>query len=137
MSAENKALFQDFIDGMNNQDYTFIDRLIDPNFVDHDPAPGQAPGLQGIKDLMKMLFTAFPDIHVTIDHVVADGDTVAGAATTTGTQDGDFMGIPKSGKKISMREVHMMRVTDDKMVEHWGLGDGMSMMQQLGVLDQE
>jgi len=84
-----------------------------------------------------MFFTAFPDIHVTIDHVVADGDTVAGAATTTGTQDGDFMGIPKSGKKISMREVHMMRVTDDKMVEHWGLGDGMSMMQQLGVLDQE
>ena len=95
MSAENKALFQDFIDGMNNQDYTFIDRLIDPNFVDHDPAPGQAPGLQGIKDMMKMFFTAFPDIHVTIDHVVADGDTVAGAATTTGTQDGDFMGIPK------------------------------------------
>ena len=137
MSAENKALFQAFIDGMNNQDYTFIDRLIDPNFVDHDPAPGQAPGLQGIKDLMKMLFTAFPDIHVTIDHVVADGDTVAGAVTTTGAQDGDFMGIPKSGKKISMREVHMMRVTDDKMVEHWGLGDGMSMMQQLGVLDQE
>mgnify|MGYP001156896370 FL=1 len=137
MSAENKALFQDFIDGMNNQDYTFIDRLIDPNFVDHDPAPGQAPGLQGIKDLMKMFFTAFPDIHVTIDHVVADGDTVAGAVTTTGTQDGDFMGIPKSGKKISMREIHMMRVADGKMVEHWGLGDSMSMMQQLGVLDQE
>ena len=137
MSAENKALFQAFIDGMNNQDYTFIDRLIDPNFVDHDPAPGQAPGLQGIKDLMKMLFTAFPDIHVTIDHVVADGDTVAGAVTTTGAQDGDFMGIPKSGKKISMREIHMMRVSDGKMVEHWGLGDSMSMMQQLGVLDQE
>ena len=137
MSEEIKSLFQQFVNGMNNKDNSFLDRLVDPNFIDHDPAPGQAQGLQGLKDMMQMFFTAFPDIHITVNRLVADGDTVAGAVTTEGTQDGDFMGIPKSGKKISMSEMHMMRFEDGKMVEHWGIADGMTMMQQLGVLDQE
>jgi predicted ester cyclase len=122
---------------MNKKDASFVDRLVDPNFVDHDPAPGQAPGLQGIKDLMQMFFTAFPDLHVTVNRLVADEDTVAGAVTTEGTQDGDFMGIPKSGMKISITELHMMRIANGKMVEHWGVGDGMTMMQQLGVMGED
>jgi predicted ester cyclase len=137
MSAENRALFQEFVNGMNKKDASFVDRLVDPNFVDHDPAPGQAPGLQGIKDLMQMFFTAFPDLHVTVNRLVADEDTVAGAVTTVGTQDGDFMGIPKSGMKISITELHMMRIANGKMVEHWGVGDGMTMMQQLGVMGED
>jgi steroid delta-isomerase-like uncharacterized protein len=137
MSAENRALFQEFVNGMNNKDVSFVDRLVDPDFVDHDPAPGQAPGLQGIKDLMQMFFTAFPDLHVTVNRLVADEDTVAGAVTTEGTQDGDFMGIPKSGMKISITELHMMRIANGKMVEHWGVGDGMTMMQQLGVMGED
>jgi steroid delta-isomerase-like uncharacterized protein len=137
MSAENRALFQEFVNGMNKKDASFVDRLVDPDFVDHDPAPGQAPGLQGIKDLMQMFFTAFPDLHVTVNRLVADEDTVAGAVTTEGTQDGDFMGIPKSGMKISITELHMMRIANGKMVEHWGVGDGMTMMQQLGVMGED
>jgi steroid delta-isomerase-like uncharacterized protein len=137
MSAENRALFQEFVNGMNKKDASFVDRLVDPDFVDHDPAPGQAPGLQGIKDLMQMFFTAFPDLHVTVNRLVADEDTVAGAVTTVGTQDGDFMGIPKSGMKISITELHMMRIANGKMVEHWGVGDGMTMMQQLGVMGED
>ncbi|MDE0823541.1 MAG: ester cyclase [Dehalococcoidia bacterium] len=137
MSAENRALFQEFVNGLNNKDVSFVDRLVDPDFVDHDPAPGQAPGLQGIKDLMQMFFTAFPDLHVTVNRLVADEDTVAGAVTTEGTQDGDFMGIPKSGMKISITELHMMRIANGKMVEHWGVGDGMTMMQQLGVMGED
>ena len=137
MSAENRALFQEFVNGMNKKDVSFVERLVDPDFVDHDPAPGQAPGLQGIKDLMQMFFTAFPDLHVTVNRLVADEDTVAGAVTTEGTQDGDFMGIPKSGMKISITELHMMRIANGKMVEHWGVGDGMTMMQQLGVMGED
>ena len=137
MSAENRALFQEFVNGMNKKDASFVDRLVDLDFVDHDPAPGQAPGLQGIKDLMQMFFTAFPDLHVTVNRLVADEDTVAGAVTTEGTQDGDFMGIPKSGMKISITELHMMRIANGKMVEHWGVGDGMTMMQQLGVMGED
>ena len=137
MSAENRALFQEFVNGMNNKDVSFVDRLVDLDFVDHDPAPGQAPGLQGIKDLMQMFFTAFPDLHVTVNRLVADEDTVAGAVTTEGTQDGDLMGIPKSGMKISITELHMMRIANGKMVEHWGVGDGMTMMQQLGVMGED
>jgi len=72
MSAENKALFNQFIDGMNAKDISIIDRLISPNFVDHDPMPGQDPGIEGMRGLMQMFFSAFPDIKVTTHHLVAE-----------------------------------------------------------------
>jgi len=122
---------------MNNKDAGFVDRIVDPNLVDHDPARGQAAGLQGLKDLMDMFFVAFPDLKVTLNRVVAEGDTVAGAVTTEGTQTGDFMGIPASDKKISITEMHMLRIASGKMVEHWGVADGMTMMQQLGVMPED
>lgn len=134
MSEENKAIFREFVNGMNTKDNSFIDRRVNPDFVDHNPAPGQEPGLQGMKDLMQGFFTAFPDINVTINALVAEGDIVSGAVTTEGTQNGDFMGIPATGKKISISEMHMIRFDNGKMVEHWGVGDGMAMMQQLGLM---
>ncbi len=136
MSEENKALMQQFIDGMNAQDDSFIDRLVDPNYIEHDPEPGQAPGAEGLRDLMKMLFSGFPDIKGTVNQMVAEGDVVAVALTTSGTHNGDFMGIPATGKKISITEVHMVRLSGGKMVEHWGLADGMTMMQQLGQMPE-
>ncbi len=137
MSAENKAIMQQFVDGMNAQDDSFIDRLVDPNYIEHDPEPGQAPGAEGLRGIMKMLFTGFPDIKVTVNQMIAEGDVVSVAVTTTGTHNGDFMGIPATGKEISITEVHMMRMVSGKMVEHWGLADGMGMMHQLGVMPAE
>ena len=120
------------MDGMNAHDVTFIDRLVDSNFLDHDPAPGQGDGLQGLRDLMVMFFTGFPDIKVTMNQVIAEGDIVAGAMTTEGTHVGDFMGIPAANKKVSFTELHVVRIANGKMTEHWGVGDGITMMQQLG-----
>ena len=106
------------MDGMNAHDVTFIDRLVDPNFLDHAPAPGQADGLQGLRDLRVMFFTGFPDIKVTMNQVIAQGDIVAGAMTTEGTHTGDFMGIPATNKKVSFTELHMVRIANGKMTEH-------------------
>ena len=81
--------------------------------------------------MMGMFVGAFPDLNVVVDHWVAEGDLVAGVMTTKGTQTGEFMGMPDSGKKFSVREMHMVRVANGKMAEHWGLANEMSMMQQL------
>ena len=136
MSEENKAFFKRFVDGMNAKDVGAIEQLMSPNFVDHDLPPGQAPGIEGMREMMRGFFAGFPDLKVKINQLIAEGDLAVGAMTTEGTQTGEFMGIPASGKKISMTEMHMVRVVDGKAVEHWGVADAMGMMQQLGVTPQ-
>ena len=116
---------------LNAKDMATMESLIAHDFVDNDAKPGMAPGRQGMIDMMGMFVGAFPDLNVVVDHWVAEGDLVAGVMTTKGTQTGEFMGMPASGKKFSVREMHMVRVANGKMAEHWGLADEMSMMQQL------
>ena len=116
---------------LNAKDMATIESLIADDFVDNDAKPGMAPGRQGMIDMMGMFVGAFPDLNVVVDHWVAEGDLVAGVMTTKGTQTGEFMGMPASGKKFSVREIHMVRVANGKMAEHWGLANEMSMMQQL------
>ena len=116
---------------LNAKDMATIESLIADDFVDNDAKPGMAPGRQGMIDMMGMFVGAFPDLNVVVDHWVAEGDLVAGVMTTKGTQTGEFMGMPASGKKFSVREMHMVRVANGKMAEHWGLANEMSMMQQL------
>ena len=98
---------------------------------------GQEPGTEAMKQMMSMFFTAFPDMHSHVDFMVAEGDIVAGRMTTTGTNQGDFMGIPATGKKITMTETHIVRIANGKAVEHWGNADELGMMHQLGVIPSE
>ena len=137
MSEQNKAIFLQFIDGMNAHDLSVIDQVIDPSFVNHDPMPGQDNGIQGLKDMMGMFYAAFPDLIVTLTQIVAEGDLVVGRMITEGTQTGDFMGIPGSDKKISLPEMHMIRIANGKAVEYWSVVDSMLMMQQLGVIPED
>ena len=116
---------------LNAKDIATMESIIADDFVDNDAKPGMAPGRQGMIDMMGMFVGAFPDLNVVVDHWVAEGDLVAGVMTTKGTQTGEFMGMPASGKKFSVREIHMVRVANGKMAEHWGLANEMSMMQQL------
>ncbi len=136
MSEENKALLQQFVDGMNAKDLSVIDRIVDADFVEHDPGPGQGKGKgpEGLKRMMQMFYTGFPDLKVTVKQMIGEGDLVAGAMTTEGTQTGVFMGIPGSDKKVSFSEMHMVRVASGKIVEHWGVIDVTAMMQQLDVI---
>lgn len=102
--------------------------------IEHNPVPGQTPSREGMKQLMSMFFSAFPDLHSSIDVLVAEGDIVAGRMTTTGTHKGDFMGIAATGKQVNFTETHIVRIVNGKAVEHWGNSDDMTMMQQLGVI---
>jgi len=122
---------------LNDKNVNAVDELMAANYIDHNPAPGVPSGTEGMKQLMSMFFSAFPDLHATIDVLVAEGDLVVGRMTNTGTHTGDFMGIPATGKKVSFTETHIVRIADGKAVEHWGNQDDMGMMQPLGVIPAE
>ena len=136
MSEQNKAVFEKLMSALNAKDMAAMESLIADDFVDNDAMPGMAPGRQGMIDMMGMFVGAFPDLNVVVEHWVAEGDLVVGGMTTKGTQNGEFMGMPASGKKFSVREMHMVRVANGKMAEHWGLSNEMSMMQQLGLMPE-
>ncbi len=101
MSEENKALFRRFVDGIiNARNVDAIDDFMAADYVEHNPMPGMGPGSAGMKQMMGMFFSAFPDLTSSVEQLVAEGDVVVGVMTTTGTHRGEFMGIPASGKKI-------------------------------------
>ena len=91
-------------------------------------------GREAVKQMPAMLHSAFPDFHTTINDLIAEGDKVVVSMTWSGTQQGEWMGMPPSGKRMSINVIDIFRVADGKFVEHWGLMDGMTMMQQLGAM---
>ena len=135
MSEENKALFRRFVDDVvNNRNFGAIDDLMDTNYVEHNPLPGMDAGSAGMKQTLEMFTSAFPDLRSTIDELIAEDDKVVGVMTTTGTHQGEFMGTPASGKQIKVTEIHVVRIVNGKAVEHWGLQEDLSLMQQIGAM---
>ena len=135
ISEENKALYRRVVDEVfTNGNVDLIDDLIDPNWVDHSPVPGQEPGLDGLKKMVIIFRTTFPDLRSTVEDLIAEGDKVVGRRTTTGTHQGEFMGIAPTNKRVTISEIHIVRIANSKAVEHWGLSDDLGMMQQLGVI---
>jgi steroid delta-isomerase-like uncharacterized protein len=110
-----------------------IDTLLTDDFVEHMPAPGQANDRQGAKDFIGMMLQAFPDLNFSIDRQIAEGDTVSSVGKMTGTHKGDFMGVPATGRKVSINVMDTGRVRGGKFSEHWGMVDVPALMDQLGV----
>jgi steroid delta-isomerase-like uncharacterized protein len=134
MSAEqNKALVRrGFEEGMNQHNLNVFDELLAPNYVNHNmPAP--APGPEGFRQVVSMFLTAFPDFHVTLEDVIADGDKVATRGTWRGTHQGEFMGIPATGKSVAVSYSDIWRIENGRAVENWVQMDMLGLMQQLGV----
>ena len=137
MSTEqNKALIGRFIEEIFNRgNMSVVEALFAPDFVEHEQLPPGIPNnREGVKVLTSMLRNAFPDFKATIDDIVAEGDKVVIRMTWSGTQKGEFMGIPATGKRVSFGVIDIIRIADGKFVEHWGQMDSMGMMQQLGAI---
>ena len=131
----NKAQFRrTYEEGLNRGDLAVADELIDPECLDHEAHPGGDRGPESMRALITMLRTAFPDLHFAIEHLVAEGDTVAGRVTLSGTHEGPLMGIPPTGRSVRQASMHFVRFRDGKAIEHWGVRDDLSMMRQLGVI---
>ncbi|MCX6047915.1 MAG: ester cyclase [Chloroflexi bacterium] len=137
MSTTNKALVQRMVEVVQNQHQ--LDRMADffaPNFINHlDHAP-DAPlnSIEKAQQVFTQLFAALPDLQVTIQQQVAEGDTVMTHKIFQGTHLGSFMGVAPSGKPITFSVIDILRLENDKIVEHWAIQDRLGMMQQFGLL---
>jgi steroid delta-isomerase-like uncharacterized protein len=133
MSEENKALQYHQTDEIwNKHNLDAIDRFYAADFVSHNSPPGMRDR-EGIKALISMYLSAFPDLKVKNVQQLADGDNVISRWKATGTHTGELMGIPATGKKIETHGISIVRIEDGKVAEVWNETDQMDMMQQLGV----
>jgi predicted ester cyclase len=111
-----------------------IDDLYSPEYIERSPQPGMAPTREGFKLFVTSLRTAFPDLRYTIDDSIECGDKFVQRVTANGTMTGDFAGMPATGKHATWTEIHIVRLADEHVVEHWGLIQELGMMVQLGVI---
>ena len=120
-------------DLINAHDIDAFGELLADDFVEHEELPGGAPTREGVKDFFRMQIAAFPDLAMTPEDVVEGGDKVVARVRFTGTHEGEFMGMPATGRTVDVQLIDIMRFGDDGLVhEHWGVFDAMGMMRQLG-----
>jgi len=132
---ENIAVVGRFIEEVINQGkLDAADEIVEENFIELDPLPGQRQGREGLKEVIAMLRVAFPDIHWVTDETVAAGDKVVTRFTWTGTHRGTFLGIPATGRHITVKGVVIDRLSAGRMADSRILMDSLGMMQQLGVV---
>lgn len=135
MSAEeNKAIVRrTWEDLFNKGNLATADELIAASFTNH-AAPGAPPGPISFKQLVTMYRAAFPDVQFIIEDLLCDGDKVVIRNTFRGTHRGSFMGIAPTGRSIAQEQIHIVRVADGKIAEHWAVRDDLSLMRQLGAI---
>jgi steroid delta-isomerase-like uncharacterized protein len=132
----NKALIRrTYGEAFNRGDLTNVEAFVHPNCVDHEEH-GVDRGPESLRGLVGMLRTAFPDLHFTIEELIAEGEMVAGRFTMRGTHQGPLMGLAPTGCTVKQSHMHFFRFQDGKVIEHWGVRDDVGMMQQLGVVPE-
>jgi predicted ester cyclase len=122
MSEENKAMVQRLMEAINTGEMDIVDELFTPELA------------SPTKRSFMAFRSAFPDWHMEIAELVAEGNTVVGRFRCSGTNQGDFKGVPSTGKRMEVDEVYFLRVEGGKFVEFWGLEDDLARMRQLGLI---
>ena len=132
MSTINKTVLERFFEEIYIQgNLTAADELVAADYISHDPAPGEAPGREGLKAFVAYLRRAFADLHVTIEAQVAEGDRVATRYILRGRQEGEFAGIPPTGKLVTVTATSMHRIAGGRIQESWLNWDMLGLVQQL------
>jgi steroid delta-isomerase-like uncharacterized protein len=137
MSIEaNKALVRRFFeDVINKGDMRLAEEILAADYVEHPGLPGGGSGLEGFRQFVAMVATAFPDIHVAVEDLIAEGDKVAARVTVSGTHSGVFLGsIQPTDRHVVWTGIDLFRVSGGKVVERWNQRDLLGLMQQLGVI---
>jgi steroid delta-isomerase-like uncharacterized protein len=136
-AEENKAVLRRWIEAYNERDLETEANLLAPDYVAHVPAaPGPLEGLEAWRQFSGSFAEAFPDIRLTIQDIVAEGETVAARVAFRGTHSGEFQGIPPTGKEVAFTSIEVNRVRDGKVEEHWVELDLLGLMQQLGAIPE-
>ncbi len=119
-------------EAVSSGDLQALNEIFSADVVEHDPAPDQGKGPEGFIKFFSMMRTAFPDLKVTVDHIVQDENNLAMAYKIHGTHKGDFMGIAPTGKSFEARGMQIGRYENGKIVERWGSSDELGLVKQLG-----
>lgn len=134
----NKAVFPRFYEATNSHDDNLISKTVDelfrPDVRLHNPVPSTATGPQAVKEVFRQLHKTFPDLHVSVDDLIEEGDKVVVRSTVTGTNQGDYLGRPPTGKSVAYEEIFIGRFVDGRIAELWGVVDALAMLKQLGVV---
>jgi steroid delta-isomerase-like uncharacterized protein len=137
-TERNKATYRRFCDAMNTNDARIIsetiDELVEPDAVIRTPLPIGVTGAAALQEVFLRLNRALPDLHITLEDLVADGDKVAARDTVTGTHVGEYMGIPATGKFVTYDEIFFCRFNNGRIAETWGVVDVLSLLRQLGMI---
>jgi steroid delta-isomerase-like uncharacterized protein len=138
-ATSNKTAFKRFIDAVNTGDLELIsetiDELVEPDARIRTPLPSEATGAQLAKEVWAMLLRGLPDLHITVEDLIEEGDKVISRNTVTGTHQGEYMGLPSTGKSVTYNEIFIVRFADGRIAETWGVVDVLSQMRQLGMIE--
>jgi steroid delta-isomerase-like uncharacterized protein len=123
---------------LNAGDIDGFGDLVAEDFVEHEETPGLEPTKEGVKQFFRMYRAAFPDLRMEAEDVLVSGDKVVARVRGTGTHQGEFMGMPATGKSFDVQLIDIIRFGDDGLAhEHWGVFDALTMMQQLGAIPEQ
>jgi predicted ester cyclase len=132
MTQEANQLIQDYV---RVWDVTAPDdlaqRIFARDVVDHNPQPGQGPGVAGIEQIIAVYHGAFPDLHLSCDDIVGSNDRVAVRWSATGTHEGDQLGVPPTHRTVRLTGIDIVRIENGRIVERWGEANGLEMMAQI------
>jgi len=131
----NKALVRRIYEEVLNQrNLAVADEVTTLDSLNHEGPDELRDGPEGVRNVVRMLSAAFPDYHMTIEDMIAEGDKVVVRSTLSGTHQGAFFGIPPTGKTFTQGQIHILRIENGKVAEHWAMRDDLGMMQQLGAI---
>ena len=135
MPETNKELMRRVFEMVNSGDLARINDVIDGEMIEHEGVPGgPTSGPAAFIDFVTRFRAAFPDLRMTAEDTIAESDRIVCRFLMSGTHNGDFMGLAPSGKSFTIAGFDMIRCANGKIVEHWGVTDSYSFMQQLGAI---
>lgn len=135
MSEQDKSAMRRIpLEVFNEGHLDVVDQVVAEDYVEHVPLPGGLTGRAGLKAFVTGLRAAFPDFKYSLIHEIAEGELLVQHLSASGTMKGDFAGMPATGKHATWSEVHIARVANGMLAEHWAVYDQLGMLQQLGVI---
>jgi steroid delta-isomerase-like uncharacterized protein len=138
VSEENKALIRRlYEEAINQNSLQVLDEITSSQVRVHTPFSQQQAGREGLEEVSTSMLRAFPDYHVTIEDQIAEADKVVTRYIARGTHQGELMGVPSTGKEVSVSGIDIDRISEGQIVEHWSEADVLGMMQQIGAVREQ
>lgn len=135
-TTDAERIVNDYVEMWNEREFGRIPELVSESFVHVDPDGNETRGRDGLEGYMRGILSGFPDLHVAVTETVADEGTVMYEATLTMTHEGEFEGIPPTGREVEIREMATIEVADGMVETHRVYYDNQETLRQLGLVEE-